>query len=117
VRINRSIVSEGTTLAECTVEDSIVGVRTSMNRATVRRSLIMGSDPYPPDGPEGSPPLGIGEGSLIEDAIIDKNARIGRNVRIINRSKVAEADGPDWSIREGIVVVKKNAVILDGTTI
>jgi len=117
VRVNRSIVSEGTTLEECTVEDSIVGVRTSMNRATVRRSLIMGSDPYPPDGPPGSPPLGIGEGSLIQDAIVDKNARIGQNVRIVNKSGVDEADGEGWSIREGIIVVKKNAVIPDGTTI
>jgi glucose-1-phosphate adenylyltransferase len=117
VRINRSIVSEGTTLEECTVEDSIVGVRTSMNRATVRRSLVMGSDPYPPTGPAGSPPLGIGEGSLIQDAIIDKNARIGRNVRIVNKSAVTEADGPGWAIREGIVVVKKNAVVPDETTI
>jgi glucose-1-phosphate adenylyltransferase len=117
VRINRSIVSEGTMLEECTVEDSIVGVRTSMTRATVRRSLIMGSDPYPPEGPGGCPPLGIGEGTLIQDAIIDKNARIGRNVRIVNKTGVDEADGPGWAIREGIVVVKKNAVIPDGTTI
>jgi glucose-1-phosphate adenylyltransferase len=117
VRINRSIVSEGTTLEECTVEDTIVGVRTSMKRATVRRSLIMGGDPYPPEGPPGCPPLGIGEGTLVEDAIIDKNARIGRNVRIVNKSEIAEGDGPGWAIRDGIVVVKKNAVIPDGTTI
>jgi len=117
VRINRSIVSDGTMLEQCTVEDSIVGVRTSMTRATVRRSLIMGSDPYPPDGPPACPPLGIGEGTLIQDAIIDKNARIGRNARIVNKSGVAEADGPGWAIREGIVVVKKNAVIPDGTTV
>jgi glucose-1-phosphate adenylyltransferase len=117
VRINRSIVSEGTTLEECTVESSIIGVRTTMTRSTVRRSLVMGADPYPPAGPEGAPPLGIGEGSLIQDAIIDKNARIGRNVRITNKDGVAEADGNGWAIREGIVVVTKNAVIQDGTTI
>lgn len=117
VRINRSIVSEGTVLEECTVEDSIVGVRTAMNRATIRRSLVMGNDPYPPEGPAGAAPLGIGAGTLIQDAIIDKNARIGRHVRIVNKSGVAEADGPGWAIREGIVVVKKNATIPDGTTI
>ncbi len=117
VRINCSIVSEGTTLVECTIESSIIGVRTVMTRATVRRSLVMGADPYPPAGPAESPPVGIGEGSLIEDAIIDKNARIGRNVRIANRNEVAEAEGPGWAIREGIVVVTKNAVIPDGTTI
>jgi glucose-1-phosphate adenylyltransferase len=117
VRINRSIVSEGTTLEESTVESSIIGVRTTMMRATVRRSLIMGADPYPPAGPPGSPLLGIGEGSLIQDAIVDKNARIGRNVRITNKDGVAEADGNGWAIREGIVVVTKNAVIPDGAVI
>jgi len=114
VRINRSIVSEGSLLEECTVEDSIVGVRTRMSRATVRRSLVMGADPYPPGGPEGH---GIGEGTLIQDAIVDKNARIGRNVRIVNKGSVAEAEGPGWVIREGIVVITKNAVIPDETTI
>jgi glucose-1-phosphate adenylyltransferase len=117
VCVNRSIVSEGATLEECTVEDSIIGVRTVMTRATVRRSLVMGADPYPPAGPEGSPPLGIGEGTLIEDAIVDKNARIGRNVRISNRGGVAEAEGAGWAIRDGIAVVTKNAVIPDGTVI
>ena len=117
VRINRSIVSEGTMLEECTVEHSIIGVRTAMTRATVRRSLVMGADPYPPAGPPGGPPLGIGEGSLIQDAIIDKNARIGRNVVITNKNGVTDAEGAGWAIREGIVVVTKNAVIPDGTTI
>jgi len=117
VRINRSIVSEGTTLDECTVESSIIGVRTAMTRATVRRSLVMGADPYPPSGPAGCPPLGVGEGSLIQDAIIDKNARIGRNVLITNKNGVTEAEGEGWAIREGIVVVTKNAVIPDGTSI
>jgi glucose-1-phosphate adenylyltransferase len=117
VRINRSIVSEGSMLEECTVESSIVGVRTTMTSATVRRSLVMGADPYPPPRPEGAPPLGIGEGSLIQDAIIDKNARIGRNVVITNKGGAAEAEGHGWAIREGIVVVTKNAVIPDGTSI
>jgi glucose-1-phosphate adenylyltransferase len=65
----------------------------------------------------GSPPIGIGEGSLIQDAIIDKNARIGRNVVIMNNIGVADADGSGWAIRDGIVVVTKNAVIPDGTAI
>jgi glucose-1-phosphate adenylyltransferase len=117
VRINRSIVSEGAKLEECTVEHSIIGVRTTMTRATVRRTLVMGADPYPPPGAPGAPPVGIGEGSLIQDAIIDKNARIGRNVIINNKNGLAEADGPGWAIREGIVVVTKNAVIPDGTAI
>jgi glucose-1-phosphate adenylyltransferase len=116
-RFNRSILSEGAVVDECTVEDSIIGVRARLNRVTVRRSLIMGADPYPPEGPRGAPPIGIGEGSLIQGAIVDKNARIGRNVRIVNKQGAQEGDGPGWAIRDGIVVVTKNAVIPDGTTI
>jgi glucose-1-phosphate adenylyltransferase len=64
-----------------------------MRQATVRRSLIMGSDPTLRTLLRRAPPLGIGEGTLIQDAIVDKNARIGRNVRILNKGGVAEADG------------------------
>jgi glucose-1-phosphate adenylyltransferase len=116
-RLNRSILSEGALLEECTIEDSIIGLRATLNRVTVRRSLLMGADPYPPDGPPGAPPVGIGEGSLIQDAIVDKNARVGRNVRITNKQGVQDSEGPGWAIRDGIVIVTKNAVIPDGTTI
>ena len=95
----------------------MIGIRTRMTKATVRRSLIMGADEDPPPGPAGAPPVGIGEGSLIQDAIIDLNARIGRNVRILNKKRVQEAEGDGWVIREGIVVVPKDGVIPDGTTI
>ena len=116
-RLNRSILSEGALLEECTVEDSIIGLRANLSHVTVRRSLIMGADPYPPEGPSGAPPVGIGEGSLIQDAIVDKNARVGRNVRITNKQGVQDSEGPGWAIRDGIVIVTKNAVIPDGTTI
>ncbi len=116
-RFNRSMLADGCVLEDCTVEDSVIGVRSNLRRATVRRALIMGADPDPPESLAGAPPLGIGEGSLIQDAIIDKNSRIGRNVRLVNREGVQEAEGDGWVIREGIIVVPKNAVIPDGTTI
>jgi glucose-1-phosphate adenylyltransferase len=67
----------------------------------------------------GLPRVGIGEGTTINRAIIDKNARIGSGVRLINEAKVVEADGPDNSyyIRDGIIIVPKNAVIKDGTVV
>ena len=65
----------------------------------------------------GVPTIGIGSKSIIENAIIDKNARIGRNVRIINEEGVKEKDGPGYYIREGIVIVPKNGVIPDGSVI
>jgi len=65
----------------------------------------------------GLPPVGIGSGSVIERAIVDKNARIGRGVRIANETGVLETDGPGYYIRDGIVIVPKDGVIPDGTVI
>jgi len=113
----RTMMAEGSIITDSTVEDSIIGVRTRIDRATVRRSLVMGSDPFPPAGPGGVPPVGIGEGSLVENAIVDKNARIGRNVQIVNAAGIQDADGLAWAVRDGIVVVAKGAVIPDGTVI
>ncbi len=114
---HRAILAEGASLDGCTVEHSIIGVRSVLSDATVRRSLIMGVDPHTPAAPDGAPPVGIGRGSVVERAIVDKNARIGRSVRILNEAGVRDADGPGWTIREGIVVIEKNAVIPDGTVI
>jgi glucose-1-phosphate adenylyltransferase len=116
-RFNHSVLAGGAIVADSSIEQSIVGIRTRMTKATVRRSLIMGAEESPPPGPPGAPALGIGEGSLIQDAIIDLNARIGRNVRILNKKKRREAEGDGWVIRDGIVVVPKAGIIPDGTTI
>ncbi len=116
-RFNDTLLAGGATILESTIEQSVIGIRTTMNKATVRRSLIMGAEEDPPPGGSDVPPVGIGEGSLIQDAIIDLNARIGRNVRIVNKDGVKEADGDAWVIRDGIVVVPKNAVITDSTKI
>ena len=65
------------------------------------------------------PRLGIGEGAIIKRAIIDKNARIGAGSRLLNDAGTIEADAPDGSyfIRDGLIIVPKNAVIKDGTVI
>jgi glucose-1-phosphate adenylyltransferase len=116
-RFNHSVLAEGAILDGCTVEQSVIGVRSTLRRVTVRRSLIMGADPFYPPGLPGAPPIGIGEGSLIENAIVDKNARIGRNVRIGNKHGRRDAEGPGWTVRDGIVVIPKNAIVPDGTTV
>ena len=71
------------------------------------------------DSAAGLPRVGIGEGTIISRAIIDKNARIGGKVRLVNESKIVEADGENNSyyIRDGIIIVPKNAVIRDGTIV
>ncbi len=116
-RIERSLLAEGSTVIDSEIEDAVIGVRSQIRKSRIRRTLVMGADPNPPDGFEGDPPVGIGEGCAIENAIIDKNARIGKNVRIANEKRLREADGPGWAIRDGIVVVPKNAVIANNTVI
>lgn len=116
-RFDRSMLSEGSVIENSVIENSIIGIRSRIRRAQIHRTLIMGADLNVPNGVPGAPPVGIGEGTVIEDAIIDKNARIGRNVRITNPHGLEEADGPGWAIRGGIVVIPKNAVIPDGTEV
>ena len=71
------------------------------------------------DQSNGIPRVGIGEGSVVRRAIIDKNARIGSNARLLNEAGVIEADSEDKSyyIRDGIIIITKNAIIKDGTVI
>jgi glucose-1-phosphate adenylyltransferase len=116
-RFHHSVLAEGATIEGCSVEDSIIGVRSVLRSVTVKNSLIMGADPFYPDGAPGDPEVGIGEGSHIEGAIVDKNARIGRNVRIRNDRGLQEGEGPGWVIRDGVVVIPKNAVVPEGTAI
>jgi glucose-1-phosphate adenylyltransferase len=116
-RFHNAILAGGSIIDECTIDESIVGIRTNMRGATVKRSLIMGSDPFQPTAEINQPPLGIGEGTLIEGAIIDKNVRIGRNVHIVNEAGLTEGGGPNHVIRDGIVVVPQNTVIPDDTVI
>ena len=115
-RFDRVLLGDGSRVLDSEVEDSVIGLRSEIRGSTLRRAMIMGVDTYYPDIP-GAPPVGVGEGSEITNAIIDKNARIGRNVRILNEKKARHEDGDDWAIRDGIVVVPKNGVIPDGTVI
>jgi glucose-1-phosphate adenylyltransferase len=116
-RFVRAVLAEGSRISESEIEESIIGVRSIMHRATVKKSLIMGADYYSSESVAGRPPLGIGAGTVIENAIVDKNARIGKNVQITNADNVQDASGEGWVIREGIVMITKDAVIPDNTTI
>ena len=115
-RFNHVVLGEGSRIVDSEVEDAVIGLRSDIRGAKIKRALVMGVDSHYPEIP-GAPPVGIGEGSEIRDAIIDKNARIGRRVRIVNQAGVQDADGDGWAIREGIVVVPKNSVIPDGTVV
>jgi len=115
--VENSIISDGCVIQDSTVRDSIVGIRSVLGPKTeLNDSLLMGADYYDLD-PTESIPIGIGEGSRIEGALIDKNVRIGRNVRITNPDGIQEAEGKNYYIREGIVIVPKNAILEDDTVI
>jgi glucose-1-phosphate adenylyltransferase len=103
------------------IENSVIGLRCIIGEGvTIKDSVIMGADFFDDDfrsqaASRGGPPLGIGSGSHIEGAILDKNCRIGRNVRIVNQQKT-ETRGEDEAciIREGIPNVVKDGVLADG---
>ncbi len=116
-RFVRSILAEGSTLVESELEDSVIGIGTVMRRATVRRSFVMGADQAAPEPPPGAPAIGIGEDTVIEGAIVDRNARVGKGVRMLQEGRAPEGRGNGWVIHDGVVVVTRNAVIPDGTTI
>jgi glucose-1-phosphate adenylyltransferase len=125
-KVIESIVGEGCILKECTVKRSVIGIRSRIEAGCViDNALLMGSDYYESPAERaktlesGRVPLGVGANSTIQRAIVDKNTRIGRNVRIINKDRVAESNREDlgFVIRNGIIVVIKNATIPDGTVI
>jgi glucose-1-phosphate adenylyltransferase len=106
------------------IERSVVGIRSRIGHGTnIRESLILGADLYESieeieraEG-RGVPPMGIGADSVIERAIVDKNARVGRGVRIVNEAGLQKADGEGYYIRDGIVFIPKDGVVPDGTVI
>jgi glucose-1-phosphate adenylyltransferase len=121
-RVDHSMVAEGCYVNRCTIGESIVGIRTRIDeRARVTRSVLLGADFYDADETRAvsdqSVPMGIGQDAVLDRVIVDKNARIGRGVRLVNERGVDHEDGQGWAIRNGIIVVPKGAVIPDGTVV
>jgi len=125
-KVTESMVGEGCILRECTVRRSVIGIRSRIETGcTIDNALLMGADYYesPVERAKnvemGKVPLGIGANTIIQRAIVDKNARIGRNVQIVNKDRVDDSNRENlgFVIRSGIVVVIKNATIPDGTII
>lgn len=125
-RVKDSIVSHGCFLRECSVEHSIVGIRSRLEYGVeLKDTMMIGADYYQTEAEiaaslaEGRVPVGVGKDTKIMNCIIDKNARIGKNVIIANKEGVQEAERPSegFYIRSGITVVLKNSVIKDGTII
>ena len=120
--IDRSLVAEGCQLDGATVVHSIIGQRSwLLPGSRVEDSILMGADYYELDKKreravsEGRIPLGIGPGASIRRAIIDKNARIGEGAVIHGDPTRADETHDDWCVRDGIIIVRKNATIAPGT--
>ncbi|KAE9591444.1 putative glucose-1-phosphate adenylyltransferase [Lupinus albus] len=122
-KIVDSIISHGCFLTNSLIEHSVVGIRSRINsNVHLKDTVMLGADFYETDAEvaaqlaEGRVPVGIGENTKIKDCIIDKNARIGKNVVIANSEGVQEADrsSQGFYIRSGVTIVPKNSVIEDG---
>ena len=118
--IRDSLISDGCIVHNVSINRSVIGVRSIINKnTTITDSIIMGADYYERREikEEERIQLGIGNNCIIERAIIDKNACIGNDVKIINQKKLEYLEGEGYVIKDGIVVVEKGAVIPDGTII
>ena len=123
--INQSLIADGCRIGRgAKIENSVVGLRCVIgDNVTIKNSIVMGADFFPTDDEvasdvrDGRPSIGIGDGSVIDGVIVDKNCRLGRNVHIANRQedKTEDTDISEFCvIREGIPVIVKNAVLPDG---
>jgi len=123
-QIDQTVIAEGCIIMQARLERSIIGIRSRIHSgASVKDSIVMGIDAYETEvqlrssEAHGIPRMGIGANTSLERTIVDKNARIGDNVRISPAGKPADFDGENYYIRDGIVVIPKGAVIPHGTVI
>ena len=125
-QVTQSIIGEGSIIKSASIHHCVLGVRSRVeDECVLQDTLVMGNDFFESSDERavlrerGGTPVGVGRGTTVKRAILDKNARIGRDVTIVNKDHVDEADRPElgFYIRNGIVVVVKNATIADGTVI
>ncbi|MEO7276214.1 MAG: glucose-1-phosphate adenylyltransferase [Vicinamibacterales bacterium] len=116
--LKSSIVAEGCYLDQCTIEESVVGIRTHVGPGTtIARSVLLGADSYEEETSASPIPLGIGRDAVLDRVIVDKNARVGDGVRLVNSAGVVDGDGPGYHIRNGIIIIPKGARIPAGFTL
>ena len=123
-QIDHAVISDGCIINRANINTSIVGLRTIVGSGTqLNRTIVLGSDYYESqesvekNEAAGRPRIGIGENCKIENAIIDKNARIGNNVTITPAGKPENLDHERYYIRDGIIIIPKDAVLPHGTVI
>ena len=114
--LRQAIISDGCIISDAHLERTLLGIRSVIQSgATIRNSIVMGADYFELGQTDSSQPsMGIGKNCVIDRAIIDKNARIGDGVVITPGGKSANLDADNYFIRDGIVVIPKNAIIPAG---
>jgi len=115
--LRQAIISDGCIISDAHLERCVVGIRSIIQSgATIRNSIVMGADYFEQDrsADSGQPPIGIGRNCVIDRTIIDKNARIADGAVITPEGKPANYDADNYFIRDGLVVIPKNAVIPTG---
>lgn len=122
--LDNVLLTDGCRIHNASISNSVVGLRSIIGaEAVIKSTVLMGADYYETDQDHkdnrlnGIPDVGIGANSLIERAIVDKNARIGANVHIRDIPNRPDTEGDNWVARDGIVIVPKNGVIRDGTVV
>ena len=118
--LEKVMIADGCRVGKAEIENAVIGLRSEIqDGAVIRDTVLMGADYY--DSAEemakSGIPIGIGKNSVIQGALIDKNARIGEGVVIKPFPPGTEIDGEDWVVRDGLVVIPKRAVIPSGTVI
>jgi glucose-1-phosphate adenylyltransferase len=119
--INKAIIAEGSIIHAKEIAQSVIGIRSRIGKGTViKNAYIMGCDYYETIEQihqktlTGMPILGIGEGCIIEDAIVDKNCSIGNDVHIKGGPHLEKVDHPLYTVKDNIIVIKKGAIIPNG---
>jgi glucose-1-phosphate adenylyltransferase len=124
-QVSQCLISDGCQVESgAQLECCVIGLRSRIGaKVQIRNTVMLGADELEAENERaanrsrGLPDLGVGEGSIIQRGILDKDCRIGRNVRIVNEHLMQDADGENYFIRDGIVVIPKSAVVADGTVI
>jgi glucose-1-phosphate adenylyltransferase len=124
VKVNKAIIAGGGIVNDCEVDRAVIGVRSVVRKGSVLRNVVMmGADDFESDADRASnrdlqrPDIGVGENCHIENAIIDKGARIGNNVRLSPEGKPDMYESGDVIVRDGVLLVTKNGVVPDGTVV
>jgi len=120
--VKDAIIADGCYIEQATLQESVIGIRSHVRKgATIRRSVLLGADFYGADDDAPArgdgPKLGLGCHVELDRVIVDKNARIGDDARLVNVHGVQEADGPGYYIRNGVIIIPKDGVIPPGTVV